>query len=70
MIRFLFQIDTERCSAWVFCAEMSSYLGKKNEEYKRIKSCLVLRCRDVLKISLMDGSSSMNGTSKSIDNKY
>lgn len=36
---------------------------------KGIKSCLALRPKDVLKTSLLDDYSSMNGTSKSRDNK-
>lgn len=69
MITFMFQIDTEECSAYIFCAEIISYLGKKPEGHKGIKSCLVLRPRDVLKISLLDDCSLMNGTSDSRDNK-
>lgn len=69
MITFMFQIDTEECSAYIFWAEIISYLGKKPEGYKGIKSHLLLRPKDVLEISLLGSYSLTNGTSKSRGNK-
>lgn len=70
MITFMFQIDIEECSLYIFCAEIISYLGKSAEGYKekKKKSCFDLRPGDTLKISLLNDCNLMNGTSKSRDN--
>lgn len=42
MITFMFQIDIEECSLYIFCAEIISYLGKSAEGYKEKKKSHVL----------------------------